>query len=93
MTRSLLIRVLALVAVLLVSFWYIGFEVIGWRIGAQAYRVTIDLPAGGGIYTEADVTYRGVTVGRVVKLTLSPNGVGVGRLLTMSIRPPGVLRP
>jgi phospholipid/cholesterol/gamma-HCH transport system substrate-binding protein len=86
--RSLLLRVGALVAVLVASVWYIGFDVIGWRLGAQAYPVTVLLPQGGGIYTEADVTYRGVTVGRVVRLELTPTHVAVIADIN-----PGVLIP
>jgi phospholipid/cholesterol/gamma-HCH transport system substrate-binding protein len=75
--RSLIVRMVALVAVLLASFYYIAFDVAGWRLGAQDFRVTVMMPQAGGIYTEADVTYRGVTVGRVVKLDLKPTGVAV----------------
>jgi phospholipid/cholesterol/gamma-HCH transport system substrate-binding protein len=77
MRRSPALRMLALVVLLLVSSYYIAFDVAGWRIGRQDFHVTVLMPRGGGIYTEADVTYRGVTVGRVVRIRLEPKGVQV----------------
>lgn len=83
MTRSLWARMVALLVVLAASFYYIAFDVAGWRIGAQDYRVTVMLKKGGGIYTEAYATYRGVTVGRVVRLELLGGHVGA----VVAIRP------
>ena len=77
MTRSLAVRMFALVAVVAVSFWYIAFEVAGWRLGAQDFHVQVMMARAGGIYTEADVTYRGVSVGRVDSLHPGPDGVTV----------------
>lgn len=88
MRRSLLVRVVALVVVLVASASYIGFEVIGWRLGTQAYAITVELPQGGGIYTEADVTYRGVTVGRVVRIGLSSTHVTVVADINPGVRIP-----
>lgn len=88
MSRSLAVRIVALVVVLLASFYYIAFDVLSWRLGAQDYRVTVMLPRGGGIYTEADVTYRGVTIGRVVKIGVSPTGVAVTAAIDPGVRIP-----
>jgi phospholipid/cholesterol/gamma-HCH transport system substrate-binding protein len=43
--------------------------------GIGTYGVSADFVAGGGLYKNANVTYRGVAVGRVEAVGLSPNGV------------------
>lgn len=44
-------------------------------VGIGVYHVKADFEAGGGLYQNANVTYRGVTVGRVDSVGLSPDGV------------------
>ena len=83
MTRSAALRIAALLVVLAGSFAYIAFGVAGWRLGRQDYRLSVLMPRGGGIYTEAYVTYRGVTVGRVVRIGLTPTHIDV----VVEIRP------
>lgn len=43
--------------------------------GIGTYRGSADFVAGGGLYKNANVTYRGVQVGRVESVELNPNGV------------------
>ncbi|WP_204801605.1 virulence factor Mce family protein [Mycobacterium riyadhense] len=43
--------------------------------GIGTYGVSADFVAGGGLYKNANVTYRGVAVGRVESVELNPNGV------------------
>ncbi len=43
--------------------------------GLGTYTVGADFVAGGGLYNNANVTYRGVAVGRVESVGLNPNGV------------------
>lgn len=44
-------------------------------LGIGTYQVTADFVAGGGLYKNANVTYRGVAVGRVESVGLNPHGV------------------
>jgi phospholipid/cholesterol/gamma-HCH transport system substrate-binding protein len=44
-------------------------------VGLGSYRVTADFKAGGGLYENANVTYRGVTIGRVESVGLTNTGV------------------
>ena len=44
-------------------------------VGIGAYKVTANFVAGGGLYQNANVTYRGVTVGRVESVGLTNDGV------------------
>jgi phospholipid/cholesterol/gamma-HCH transport system substrate-binding protein len=76
-TRGLLVRILVLIAVTLLGAWYIAFEAVGVVIINRPLTVRVDLPQAGGIYTNAYVTYRGVEVGKVTRLTLEPNMVVV----------------
>jgi phospholipid/cholesterol/gamma-HCH transport system substrate-binding protein len=63
---------LALVAVSVLSARYVGlFD----RVAGGSYVVTADFADSGGIFTGAEVTYRGVTVGKVDRLRLTDGGV------------------
>ncbi|MEU0494997.1 virulence factor Mce family protein [Mycobacterium sp. NPDC006124] len=44
-------------------------------VGIGAYHVTAEFKAGGGLYQNANVTYRGVTIGRVEDVGLNDTGV------------------
>src|SRR3954449_4121365 len=44
-------------------------------VGIGAYRVTANFKTGGGLYQNANVTYRGVTIGRVEEVGLDNEGV------------------
>jgi phospholipid/cholesterol/gamma-HCH transport system substrate-binding protein len=43
--------------------------------GIGAYQITAEFKAGGGLYKNANVTYRGVTIGRVEDVGLDNDGV------------------
>jgi phospholipid/cholesterol/gamma-HCH transport system substrate-binding protein len=81
------VRVGALVVVALLGVYFIAFDVIGWRIGAQPFTVTVDLPRGGGLYSDGFVTYRGVDVGRIARMSLSAGGT----VATLAIDPGTVI--
>lgn len=44
-------------------------------VGLGAYNVDAKFVVGGGIYQNANVTYRGVTIGRVMNVGLTDTGV------------------
>lgn len=81
------VRVGALVVAALLGVYFIAFDVIGWRLGAQPFTVTVDLPRGGGLYSDGFVTYRGVDVGRISQMSLSPSGA----VATLAIDPDTVI--
>jgi phospholipid/cholesterol/gamma-HCH transport system substrate-binding protein len=85
---SLAPRLIALAAVVVLGFYYIGTDVLGLQVGDQPYVVTVMLPRAGGIYTEANVTYRGVPVGTVQNLDLSQSGVAVKLAIKRGVRIP-----
>src|SRR5580700_371344 len=77
MRRSLVPRMVALAVVIVVGVYYIAFDVMQYRVAAQPFPVTVLMPSAGGLYTGADVTYRGVQVGTVTALDLNPGDVAV----------------
>jgi phospholipid/cholesterol/gamma-HCH transport system substrate-binding protein len=81
-------RMVALAVVVVAGVYYIGVDVLGLRAGRQPYVVSVMLPRAGGIYSEANVTYRGVPVGAVKKLDLSVNGVTVELAINPGVRIP-----
>ncbi|MEU2598117.1 MCE family protein [Streptomyces hirsutus] len=65
-----------LVAVLALSFLGIRYADLGRYLGvADHYTVDVLLPRTGGLFTHSDVTYRGVSVGRVGPIGLTADGV------------------
>ena len=77
-------RKIKLQLALFVALTLIGVSFVGARYAQldklvidQTYTVTGHFPASGGIFTGAEVTYRGVGVGRVGELTLTDDGVDV----------------
>jgi phospholipid/cholesterol/gamma-HCH transport system substrate-binding protein len=75
LTRVKLV-VFAVLAVLVIGYTGVHYAQIGSIVGLPGYyTVTVNLPDAGGLYTNADVTYRGVSVGRVASLSLSGSGV------------------
>ncbi|MEU7811422.1 MCE family protein [Pseudonocardia sp. NPDC049154] len=76
--QLLIFTVLTLVAALLIVFVYVRVPSL---IGFGRITATAELPAAGGLYPNANVTYRGVTVGKVTAVDLADGHV----VATMSI--------
>lgn len=78
-TRATKVQLVAFLLLTVVGVGYTGFRYAGFGdvFGTTTYPVTMQLADSGGIFTGADVTYRGVSVGRVGPLTLTPQGVDV----------------
>jgi phospholipid/cholesterol/gamma-HCH transport system substrate-binding protein len=65
-------------AVLILAFTAVKYAALGRFIGVSGYyTVTMNLPNAGGLFSSADVTYRGVSVGRVGSLGLTSTGIVV----------------
>ncbi|MEV4784321.1 MlaD family protein [Streptomyces tuirus] len=79
-TRTVKAQLLAFAAVTAVGVSYVGAEYTGLVDGLldRGYTVRADFSDSGGIFSGAEVTYRGVPVGRVGALRLSGSeGVSV----------------
>ncbi|RLK53845.1 MCE family protein [Actinokineospora cianjurensis] len=78
-TRRVRAQVVAFVLIALVGVSYVGARYAGLDtlFGANAYVVKARLADSGGVFTNAEVTYRGVGIGRVGELHLVADGVEV----------------
>ena len=69
------LSIFAVVTVLTVGAISIFYLQVPAALGIGSYKVTADFVAAGGLYQNANVTYRGVTVGRVESVNLSDRNV------------------
>ncbi|MEU2272361.1 MlaD family protein [Streptomyces olindensis] len=78
-TRTVKAQLLAFATLTAVGVSYVGAEYTGLVDGLldRGYTVRADFADSGGIFSGAEVTYRGVPVGRVGELRLSGSGVSV----------------
>ncbi|PWW22752.1 phospholipid/cholesterol/gamma-HCH transport system substrate-binding protein [Geodermatophilus normandii] len=84
-TRRIKLQLLAFVSVALLGISYVGFNHVGLDrlLLGSGFDVAADFRDSGGIFVNAEVTYRGVAVGRVSDMRLTDDGVRV----TMTIDP------
>ena len=78
--RTTKIQLILFVVITLVGISYVSAEYVGlakYVTGDDGCKISADFPSSGGIFTNAEVTYRGVTVGQVGSLHLIKNGVRV----------------
>lgn len=69
------LSIFAVVTVLTVTAISAFYLHVPATLGIGTYNVTADFKAGGGLYQNANVTYRGVTIGRVEAVGLTDDGV------------------
>jgi phospholipid/cholesterol/gamma-HCH transport system substrate-binding protein len=80
LTRATRLKLAAFVVLGVLVIGYTGFHYadLGRYLGLRGYYVVrLELANGGGIYPDADVTYRGVSVGRVGAMRLTDSGIEV----------------
>src|SRR3981081_4770385 len=75
------LSIFAIVTVLTVGAISIFYLHAPAAVGIGSYNVSANFVAGGGLYRNANVTYRGVTVGRVESVGLTNDGVVAGMRL------------
>jgi phospholipid/cholesterol/gamma-HCH transport system substrate-binding protein len=77
--RQLIIfGVLTVVALVVLGWYYLRIPTL---VGIGQYQLKADLPASGGLYPTANVTYRGITIGKVKDVEPTEHGAQA----TMSI--------
>lgn len=69
------LSIFAVVTVLTVTAISAFYLHVPAALGIGTYNVTANFVAGGGLYPNANVTYRGVTIGRVESVGLTNDGV------------------
>ena len=77
LARKVRLQIFAFVLIALVGVSYAGARYAGLDrlFGSSGYVVQLNLADTGGIFNNAEVTYRGVPVGRVGTLRLTADGV------------------
>jgi phospholipid/cholesterol/gamma-HCH transport system substrate-binding protein len=83
--RQTKLKLIAFAMLAVLGMAYLGFKYVGLDrlILGTGYDVAADFTDSGGIFVNAEVTYRGVAVGRVTGMQLTDNGVRV----TLTINP------
>jgi phospholipid/cholesterol/gamma-HCH transport system substrate-binding protein len=78
-TRATVYQLIAFALITIVGVSYVAVRYVGLGdlVSGRSYLVSVDLAESGGIFEGAEVTYRGVTVGRVEALRLEGDGVRV----------------
>jgi phospholipid/cholesterol/gamma-HCH transport system substrate-binding protein len=78
LTRATVVKNIAflVIAVLVLGYLGVRYADLGHYVGLRGYyTVQVQLPEAGGLYEHANVTYRGVSVGRVGPIRLTDDGV------------------
>ncbi|GAA5153390.1 MULTISPECIES: MCE family protein [Amycolatopsis] len=77
LVRSTKIKLVAFLVISVVAVVYalIRFAGLGQVFGQEGYTVKLELNSSGGIFTGAEVTYRGYNIGKVGQLRLTASGL------------------
>ena len=83
MTRGIKARLVAFVILSAVGIVYIAASYLGFvdKVLGRGITVEATLPTSGGLFEGSEVTYRGVKIGKVSKMT--PTGEGVALALAL----------
>lgn len=87
-TARLQLAIFAIVTVLTVGAIAVYYLHVPAKLGLGAYNVTAEFVAGGGLYKNANVAFRGVTIGRVEAVTLTNDGVAAHMRLNSDVKVP-----
>jgi len=90
MSRGVRIRLAIFVVLSAVGITYIGATYLGIvdRITGSGHTVTAHLPGSGGLFEGSEVTYRGVKIGKVTKMTPTREGVEVEMAIEEEVQLP-----
>ncbi|QUR65935.1 MCE family protein [Mycobacterium spongiae] len=76
--QLILFAIVSVVAIIVLGWYYLRIPSL---VGIGQYTLKADLPASGGLYPTSNVTYRGITIGKVTAVEPTEQGAQV----TMSI--------
>lgn len=79
LARATRVRLALFLVIAVVGIGYTGVQYVGLDrfFGGGGYTVTVRMADSGGVFTNAEVTYRGVAVGRVAGMRLTDSGIAV----------------
>jgi virulence factor Mce-like protein len=81
MTPRLAVNLTVVLLLFVVTVGWVVTSVIGPELTGGQFTVTADFAQSGGVFTNQEVTYRGVLVGRVGDLELNEDGVDIELLI------------
>jgi len=81
--------IVGIIGVVVMVLWYIQAPTL---LGIGKMTVTLKLPATGGLYRFSNVTYRGVQIGKVTAVGLTPHGAQATLSLDTSPKIPADLQ-
>lgn len=87
--QLVIFTVASIVGITVMMFGYLRAPVL---LSLGRIAVTLELPSGGGLYEFANVTYRGVQIGTVTDVALTPSGAQATLSLDTHPRVPADLR-
>ena len=90
MRRGIKVRLIAFVLLSALGMVYVGASYLGFvdQVLGRGYTVHVLLPQSGGLFTGSEVTYRGVKIGEVSKMTVNGKGLKVDVALQDDVRVP-----
>ena len=79
MTRGVKVRLVAFVVLSAVGIVYVAGSFLGItdRLLGRGLSIEATLPGSGGLFTGSEVTYRGVKVGKISAMDVTPDGLRV----------------
>ncbi|WP_396930325.1 MCE family protein [Mycolicibacterium sp.] len=86
--QLVIFTIASIVGAAVMAFNYLQVPLL---LGIGRINVTLELPAGGGLYRFANVTYRGVQIGKVTEVLVTPVGAKAELSLDSSPRIPADL--
>jgi virulence factor Mce-like protein len=87
--QLIIFTIASIVGVAVMIFAYMQVPTL---LGIGRLTVTLELPAGGGLYRFSNVTYRGVQIGKVTEVRLTENGAEAELSLDTSPKIPADLQ-
>src|SRR5918995_5490379 len=88
-TQLVIFTIASVVGVVVMAVGYMQAPTL---LGVGRITVTVELPGTGGLYRFSNVTYRGVQMGKVTDIGLTPRGAKATLSLKKSPRIPANLR-
>lgn len=75
--QKILINLIVVALLGVITVGWVLFRLVGTGVLEKPMVVTADFAASGGVFTNQEVTYRGVTIGKVGTLRLNDDGVEI----------------
>jgi phospholipid/cholesterol/gamma-HCH transport system substrate-binding protein len=69
--QLILFAILTFIALIVLGWYYLRVPSL---VGIGQYKLYVDLPRSGGLYSTANVTYRGTTIGKVTSVEPTEHG-------------------